>query len=131
MPLQAFQLLEKKIEKHIRLFEQKNGIRLDDETQLSLVAQDGTSMGDLPAALVARAPPTGRIEQVASGGKTYVMQTVPLRAFDGRIVMALPVDSLLLSLFPFRAARLLVAVALLAALATALATAMRAHRIAN
>src|SRR2546423_521864 len=33
MPLQAFQLLEKKIEKHIRLFEQKNGIRLDDEVR--------------------------------------------------------------------------------------------------
>jgi phosphatidylethanolamine/phosphatidyl-N-methylethanolamine N-methyltransferase len=31
MPLQALQLLEKKIEKKIRLFEQKNGIRLDDE----------------------------------------------------------------------------------------------------
>ena len=31
MPLPAFQLLEKKIEKKIRLFEQKNGIRLDDE----------------------------------------------------------------------------------------------------
>ena len=33
MPLQAFQLLEKKIEKRIRLFEQKNGIRLDDEVR--------------------------------------------------------------------------------------------------
>jgi phosphatidylethanolamine/phosphatidyl-N-methylethanolamine N-methyltransferase len=31
MPLPALQLLEKKIEKQIRLFEQKNGIRLDDE----------------------------------------------------------------------------------------------------
>jgi len=31
MPLQALQLLEKKIERRIRLFEQKNGIRLDDE----------------------------------------------------------------------------------------------------
>jgi phosphatidylethanolamine/phosphatidyl-N-methylethanolamine N-methyltransferase len=31
MALPAFQLLEKKIEKKIRLFEQKNGIRLDDE----------------------------------------------------------------------------------------------------
>jgi len=31
MPLPAFQLLEKKIEKKIRLFEQKKGIRLDDE----------------------------------------------------------------------------------------------------
>src|SRR4029453_5734539 len=33
MPLQALQLLEKKIEKRIRLFEQKNGIRLDDEVR--------------------------------------------------------------------------------------------------
>jgi phosphatidylethanolamine/phosphatidyl-N-methylethanolamine N-methyltransferase len=31
MPLQALQVLEKKIEKRIRLFEQKKGIRLDDE----------------------------------------------------------------------------------------------------
>jgi phosphatidylethanolamine/phosphatidyl-N-methylethanolamine N-methyltransferase len=31
MPLPAFQLLEKQIEKKIRLFEQKKGIRLDDE----------------------------------------------------------------------------------------------------
>src|SRR6266704_2782333 len=31
MPLQALQLLEKKIEKQIRLFEAKKGIRLDDE----------------------------------------------------------------------------------------------------
>jgi phosphatidylethanolamine/phosphatidyl-N-methylethanolamine N-methyltransferase len=33
MPLQALHLLEKKIEKRIRLFEQKNGIRLDDEVR--------------------------------------------------------------------------------------------------
>ena len=31
MPLQALQVLEKKIERQIRLFEMKNGIRLDDE----------------------------------------------------------------------------------------------------
>jgi phosphatidylethanolamine/phosphatidyl-N-methylethanolamine N-methyltransferase len=33
MPIQAFQVLEKKIERHIRLFEIKNGIRLDDEVR--------------------------------------------------------------------------------------------------
>jgi len=33
MPLQALQLLEKKIERQIRQFEQKNGIRLDDEVR--------------------------------------------------------------------------------------------------
>jgi phosphatidylethanolamine/phosphatidyl-N-methylethanolamine N-methyltransferase len=33
MPLQALQVLEKKIEKRIRLFEMKNGIRLDDEVR--------------------------------------------------------------------------------------------------
>jgi phosphatidylethanolamine/phosphatidyl-N-methylethanolamine N-methyltransferase len=33
MPLQAFQLFEKKIEKRIRLFGAKNGIRLDDEVR--------------------------------------------------------------------------------------------------
>jgi phosphatidylethanolamine/phosphatidyl-N-methylethanolamine N-methyltransferase len=33
MPLPAFQMLEKKIERHNRLFEQRNGIRLDDEVR--------------------------------------------------------------------------------------------------
>jgi phosphatidylethanolamine/phosphatidyl-N-methylethanolamine N-methyltransferase len=33
MPIQAFQVLEKKIERQIRLFEMKNGIRLDDEVR--------------------------------------------------------------------------------------------------
>ena len=33
MPLAAFQMLEKKIERRIRLFEQKKGIRLDDEVR--------------------------------------------------------------------------------------------------
>src|SRR5215813_11277490 len=33
MPLDAFQQLERTIEKKIRLFEQKNGIRLDDEVR--------------------------------------------------------------------------------------------------
>mgnify|MGYP003332962233 FL=1 len=33
MPLATFQMLEKKIERHIRLFEQKKGIRLDDEVR--------------------------------------------------------------------------------------------------
>jgi phosphatidylethanolamine/phosphatidyl-N-methylethanolamine N-methyltransferase len=33
MPIPALQALEKKIERHIRHFEQKNGIRLDDEVR--------------------------------------------------------------------------------------------------
>ena len=33
MPLAALQMLEKRIERRIRLFEQKNGIRLDDEVR--------------------------------------------------------------------------------------------------
>jgi phosphatidylethanolamine/phosphatidyl-N-methylethanolamine N-methyltransferase len=33
MPLPALQALEKKLERHIRHFEQKNGIRLDDEVR--------------------------------------------------------------------------------------------------
>ena len=33
MPIQALQVLEKKIERRIRLFELKNGIRLDDEVR--------------------------------------------------------------------------------------------------
>src|SRR5262245_30992700 len=33
MPLPAIQAIERQIEKRIRLFEQKNGIRLDDEVR--------------------------------------------------------------------------------------------------
>jgi phosphatidylethanolamine/phosphatidyl-N-methylethanolamine N-methyltransferase len=33
MPIQALQVLEKKIERQLRLFEMKNGIRLDDEVR--------------------------------------------------------------------------------------------------
>ncbi len=33
MPLEAFQVLEKKIERHLRLFEQRRGIRFDDEVR--------------------------------------------------------------------------------------------------
>src|SRR5262245_45688751 len=33
MPIQALQVLEKKIERQIRLFELRNGIRLDDEVR--------------------------------------------------------------------------------------------------
>ncbi len=104
-----------------------DGIRLGDDTELALVAPGGHSFGDLPTALVAMAPPASGIRQVTYHGQTYEMQTVPLRAFDGQVVMVKPVDTLLLSLFP--GARLVFALAALGALGLALATALRARQI--
>jgi predicted Ser/Thr protein kinase len=106
-----------------------DGIRLGDETRLALVAPGGRSFGDLPAELVTKAPPDGAVARVGYHGRTYELQSVPLRAFDGRIVMAMPVDTLLLSLFP--GARFVFPVASLLAIGLAIATALRARQIAR
>ena len=99
-------------------------IRLDD-TLLSLVAADGTPVGDVPASVVQAAPTTGQ-RTLTHDGTTYEVQSLPLTGFDGRIVMAQPMDSVL-ALFPN--ARVVFLLAMLAALVTALGTAIRARRI--
>ena len=106
-------------------------VRLDDRTRLSVVARDGTAIGDVPAALV-RAADAAAAEQVERelDGRTYQVLAQPIRGFDGRpvghVVMARALDGVL-SLFP--GARGVFALALIAALAAAAAAAAMARRI--
>ena len=91
-------------------------VRLDRTTKLSLVAPDGTSIGDVPPDLAA---------------DEWVVSTVPI-AFDGApigsVVMARELGGGL-ALFPH--ARLLFALAMLAALGVFGGTALRARQITN
>jgi len=100
-------------------------IRIDDDTLLSLVASDGTPVGDVPVEVVAAASVDGQ-RSFTLDGTTYEVQALPLTGFDGRLVMAQPMDSVL-ALFP--GARTVFLFALLAALGVALGTAIRARRI--
>jgi len=99
-----------------------------DDTLLSIVAPDATSVGEVPAELVA---------QIARGTATteahigdYQVQAVPLFDYDhtvlGHVVMARSADSVL-SLFP--GARIAFAIAMCLALGAAVATALRARKI--
>ena len=99
-------------------------IRLDD-TMLSLVAADGTPVGDVPPAVVSAAPVVGQ-RSITVDGTSYEVQALPLTGFDGRLVMAQPMSSVL-ALFPN--ARVVFLIAMFAALVTALGTAIRARRI--
>ena len=99
-------------------------IRLDD-TMLSLVAADGTPVGDVPTEVVAAAPVVGQ-HTLTLDGTIYEVQSLPLTGFAGRLVMAQRMDSVL-ALFP--GARKVFLIAMLAALGTALGTAIRARRI--
>ncbi|MBL9016839.1 MAG: serine/threonine protein kinase [Myxococcales bacterium] len=103
-------------------------IRLDD-TLLSIVAPDGTSVGDVPPSLVAAAPADGEAER-ASDGATYEVLARPLTGFGekpiGRLVMAHQMDGVL-QLFPH--ARTVFAIGALAMLGLALGTAIKARRI--
>jgi hypothetical protein len=83
-------------------------IRLDD-TMLSIVAPDGTSVGEVPPA-----------------DSTYEVQSLPLTGFGGRLVMAQRMDGVL-QLFPH--ARAVFAAGALAMLGLAFATALKARRI--
>ncbi len=91
-------------------------VRLDKATKLSLVALDGTSIGDVPANLDA---------------ESWVVNTVPIH-FDnaqvGSVVMARELGGVL-ALFPH--ARLVFALAMLGALGVAATTAFRARQITN
>ncbi|MFN0252150.1 MAG: serine/threonine-protein kinase [Kofleriaceae bacterium] len=95
-------------------------IRLDDETQLSLVALDGTIDGAVSA-------------EVAQSAEGYQVRSITLSnplvqggEPIGRLVMARPIDSVL-SLFPH--ARTVFAIAMFAAIVAALAMARRARTI--
>jgi serine/threonine protein kinase len=107
-----------------------DGIKLDEKTQLGLVASDGTAIGDVPDALVGAAPSGGEIAEVSSDGKTYLVQARPLADASGQrfatVIMARATDGVL-SLFLH--ARAVFAGTMLVAIALALATALRARQI--
>jgi predicted Ser/Thr protein kinase len=109
-----------------------SGIRLDD-TALGLVAMDGTAIGEVPTALVRRAPASGEIADITLDGVVYEVQARPLPDFSGQpiglVVMARPLSGVLSGLFP--GARTVFAIAALGALVLFGATAMRARKIAG
>jgi len=105
-------------------------IKLDDKIRLSIVAPDGTAIGEVPGALIRTAQATGTTEAEA-GGVMYQVLAQPISAFDnqivGTVVMARRLDSVLLSLFP--GARGVFALAMIAAIAVAVASGLRMRQI--
>ncbi len=108
-------------------------IVLDDETLLSIVDLEGVHVGRVPAALVAAAPRDGSIAEARHGGTPYQVKAQALEDLEGRtvghVVMARELGGVVSGLFP--GARGAFALAMLAALAAAVATALRARRIAG
>ena len=106
-------------------------IRLEEKTRLSIVAPDGTAIGDVPPALVKVAAATAGRAEATEGGALYQVLAQPIRGFDnqvvGDVVMARKLDSVLLSLFP--GARLVFTLAMLAAIALASASALRGRQL--
>jgi serine/threonine protein kinase len=106
-------------------------IQLDDKIRLSIVAPDGTAIGDVPASLAQRAAAATETTEATVDGVMYQVLAQPIRGFDkqvvGHVVMARRLDSVLLSLFP--GARLMFALTMIAAIATAVASAMRMRQI--
>ena len=107
------------------------GIRLD-ATRLGLIALDGRSAGDVPAALARAAPSGGRVGNVAVEGTTFEVQARPLRDPAGRpyarVVMARPEPGVLAL---FEHSRVVFAAAALAGLGIALGAMLRARRISS
>ena len=106
-------------------------IRLEEQTRLSIVAPDGTAIGDVPPALVKVAAATSGTAEVVDGGALYQVLAQPIRGFDnqivGDVVMARKLDSVLLSLFP--GARLVFTLTMLVAIAAAFAAALRMRQL--
>jgi serine/threonine protein kinase len=106
-------------------------IRLDEQTRLSIVAPGGTAIGDVPPALVKVAAATAVTAEATDRGALYQVLAQPIRGFDnqvvGDVVMARKLDSVLLSLFP--GARLVFTLATLAAVAVAVAAALRMRQL--
>ena len=106
-------------------------IALDKQTQLALVALDGTAIGELPGALIAAAPADDESAEVRIDGRTYQVHSLPMTGLAGQgtiahVVMARPLDGVL-SLFP--GARVVFAITALCALVLAAATSVRARQI--
>jgi hypothetical protein len=106
-------------------------IRLDEQTRLSIVAPDGTAIGDVPTALVVVAAATTGTTAAVVDGAMFQVLAQPIRGFDnqvvGNVVMARRLDSVLLSLFP--GARLMFALTMVGAIVAAIACALRTRQI--
>ncbi|MEJ7602512.1 MAG: hypothetical protein WKG01_31760, partial [Kofleriaceae bacterium] len=107
-------------------------IELEDETQLAIVAFDGTSVGAIPRELLDAAPQGDATIEAEHDGGVYQVKSVPFTNFDGRpigrVVMARALGGVL-SLFP--GARMVFAGTACAAIVLALLTYLRARRLAG
>jgi predicted Ser/Thr protein kinase len=106
-------------------------IQLDERTRLSIVAPDGTAIGNVPAALVEVARAARGIAEAPVDGAMFQVLAQQIRGFDnqpvGDVVMARKLDSVLLSLFP--GARLVFTLAMIGAMGVAIASALRMRQI--
>jgi serine/threonine protein kinase len=103
-------------------------ISLDKQTLLSLVALDGTAIGDLPAQLLDVGDDSA---EVRVDGRVYQVQSLPMTGLAGQgtiahVVMARPLDGVL-SLFP--GARLVFALTAIGALLLAATTYANARKL--
>jgi predicted Ser/Thr protein kinase len=115
-----------------------DNVRLDRDAMLALVAAGGQATSDeglapslVQAALAA--PAASGVSEIEDGGRTYQVQARPIRGIDGQgtiahVVMARRLDGVL-SLFP--GARIVFALAALAALLLSVATFWRARSISE
>jgi serine/threonine protein kinase len=106
-------------------------ITLDEDTLLSIVAPDGTAIGDVSPWLGRVAAASHGIAEVVVDGALYQVLAQPINGYDrqvvGNVVMARKVDSVLLSLFP--GARFVFTLAMLGALAVAIVAWLRTRMI--
>jgi hypothetical protein len=106
-------------------------IQLDDKIRLSIVAPDGTAIGNVPTGLVKLSVATTAIAEAAVDGTMFQVLARPIRGFDnqvvGEVVMARKLDSVLLSLFP--GALLVFTLTMLGAIAVAIVSALRMRQI--
>jgi predicted Ser/Thr protein kinase len=106
-------------------------IQLEEQTLLSIVAPDGTAIGNVPASLVELAARTSGTSEAAAGGVMFQVLAQKIRNFDnqevGSVVMARRLDSVLPSLFP--GARLVFTLTMLGAMAVAIGAALRMRHI--
>jgi hypothetical protein len=106
-------------------------ILLDEQTRLSIVAPDGTAIGNVPPALIEVASTTEGTAETAVDGVMFQVLAQPIRGFDnhvvGKVVMARHLDSVLLSLFP--GARLVFALAMIGAMLVAIGSVLRMRQI--
>jgi serine/threonine protein kinase len=106
-------------------------IQLDERTMLSIVALDGTRIGAVPEELVKIAAQAQDTAEALHDGGQFQVLAQPIRGFDnqvvGHVVMARKLDSVLPSLFP--GARLVLTLAMVAAVAGAIASALRMRQI--